>query len=165
MGLSLLQGFVRSDIAITLNAGLFLAALFGAPLPGSLKRVPTLLASALGILAPLLILVWLAHSVYPHATYGTTAVVQLRNNLSGQLLPFSLFLLPVLFGVLSAIRSRPRDPSLYLVIGGALFLFRWFLLGRAQEVRIFAPYAIALLPLTVFGITDRLLADPAGNTA
>ena len=165
LGLSLLQGFVRSDIAITLNVGLFLAALFGAPLPGTLRRLPTLLASTLGALASLLILLWLARSVYPHATYGSTAVVQLRTNVSGQLLPFTLFLLPILFGILCAMRSRPRDSNLYLVVGGALFLFSWFLLGRAQEVRIFAPYAIVLIPLAVFGITDRLLGETSEVTA
>jgi hypothetical protein len=101
------------------------------------------------------------HVVYPHAGYGTTPVFELGQNLTHPLgmIPFVLFMLPWGWLVVTLVRRRStaEAPSMALVTGSAIYVVMWFVLGRIEEVRIFLPYATALIPVTCACAMRRFL--------
>ncbi len=156
--LSLLQGFVRADVAILFYLGVFLRAGFVGSRGFSLPRTALLLTSFFAFLLPTAILYILIHVIFPHATYGDTKVVQLLLNLRPQMLfPFALFMVPTLYTYSRALRHRSAlsGPFSALLLASLFYLGSWAILGRLEEVRIFVPFAFALIPLTIhFLIAD-----------
>jgi hypothetical protein len=80
-------------------------------------------------------------------------VLELRQNLTNPLglFAFALFMLPWAW-LASRIARRQNvaeAPQLGLFFGSVIYLVMWFVVGRLEEVRIFLPYAVALIPLTV----------------
>ena len=151
--LSLLQALTRADVAACFFAGVFLAALlpFGKRLPAPRGFLAGLALVAAGLAVAVQ---WvMIHLVYPHATYGSTAVFQLLLNLNvTSILPFLLFLVPVIatgWAVLRGAAALDDAPSLALGLGALIFLPLWCAVGRIAEVRIFLPFALALIPLSV----------------
>jgi hypothetical protein len=90
--------------------------------------------------------------MYPHAGYGRTPVFMVTRDLHMWLglPPFVVFMLPVAWTGLQAWRRRASldGPSLGLLLGAAIYLLSWILMGKIDEVRIFIPFALALSPLT-----------------
>ncbi len=149
--LAILQGFMRADIAVAMNLGVFLATLLG--LRGlSLPRWWALAVSALGILLPAGILLYLMHFVYPQASYGSTEKFMLPLNIKRwwQTAPFLLFVLPVLWTAVQGWKRRKEldAASLAVLAGGMIFMAMWLTMGKDDEVRIYAGFAIALAPLS-----------------
>lgn len=162
--LAILQGFVRSDVAILVHFGLFVYVLFRGARGFSLSRPVLLCVSALSCITATAILWALMHVIYPHATYGSTPVFQLLLNLSpGQLVPFFLFFAPTLYVFLHARRTLATQdgPSLSLLLTSAIYFASWALVGRVEEVRIFVPFALALMPQTVNAMAESSLDDQA----
>lgn len=162
MVLSITQALVRADVSFCIFLGLAVAALLakGQTLPqprAFLVPLALICAGAAGGVQ------WfMMHHVYPDATYRGIAVIQLFRNLEPYSIPpFALFILPTLWTMVVAIRRwRSVDPQLLTMLFAAcLFLPLWTTVGRIQEVRIFLPFALALMPLTVacaldaFGMT------------
>ncbi len=157
---SFLQALTRADVAVCFYVGVFLYAALnrGAAMPASrlfnicLSAVASALAAGTQWL--------LMHRVYPHATYGDTPVVQLRMNLLEPLriAAFVLFTAPVFYTLLAAVRRRDvYEPAMMaLCVSTALFLSLWIVLGKIDEVRIFIPFAVALIPLTVSQLLNAL---------
>jgi hypothetical protein len=95
---------------------------------------------------------YLMHVVYPHAGYGKTPVLELGLNLTHPLRwpPYVFFMLPWAWVVTTLLRRRAtaEAPGLALVAGSAIYAAMWFVVGSVEEVRIFMPYAVVLVPLT-----------------
>jgi hypothetical protein len=166
---SLLQALTRADVAFCIYLGILLFTLSPAGLRLPAPRVfNATLAAAAALLAGATQWVMM-HVVYPHATYGSTAVVQLEANLVQplRLMAFAFFMAPVGATTWMLLRRRTARtagaspealdaPLLALFVGACLFFPIWIVLGKIDEVRIFLPFAVALIPLTV-----SLLLEPA----
>lgn len=146
------QGLVRADVAVAVNLGLLFVCLSG------LKGLPlsrwTMLATALaGVLISGGIQFYLMHVAYPHASYGSTPVFQLVLNVTDhfRIFPFLIFMLPWAWTLRFFIRRRNAlpGPSAAVLAGSTIFLLLWCVVGKIDEVRIFLPFAVALIPATV----------------
>jgi hypothetical protein len=75
-----------------------------------------------------------------------------------QFVPFLIFFIPTLYTYL---RSRipgtnASGPEQALRLSAVFYLGSWFMVGLVQEVRIFIPFAFALMPQTVNALANRL---------
>ena len=162
--LAVLQGFVRADVAILFHFALFLYVLFAGARGFLLGRTALLAVSFLGGLLPTAILWVMMHKVYPQASYGDTPVFQLVRNLSlTQLVPFLLFFLPTLY---TFVKARGSDgvgdgQVRSLLLGAAFYFASWAVVGRLEEVRIFVPFALALMPLTANAVAAKVVPEQA----
>lgn len=153
------QGFIRPDVIFAVHLGILVVCLTRAGGGLSLARGAQAATSAAAVLVAGGIQYTLMHLVYPHAGYGTTRVLELRQNLTQPLgmVPFVLFLLP--WGWLATTLARRRAsadaPGLALVVGSAIYVAMWLVVGRIEEVRIFLPFAVALIPLTCVCAMER----------
>jgi hypothetical protein len=99
---------------------------------------------------------------YPHASYGPIPVLMIRHDLQQPLTfpPFFCFMLPIAWTYFRLWHDRNRrsgeDTDLGLVIGSMLYVIFWLVLGKLDEVRIFIPFALALMPLTVELAMNRI---------
>jgi hypothetical protein len=147
-----LQGFIRADVIFAMHVGLLLACLSGSD-GFALGRKLQAATSGLAILIAGGIQGYLMHVVYPLATYGKTEVLEIRQNLMNfrGVPAFVIFMVPWLWVAYLTLKRRemPDRPNLGLLLGSAIYLAMWFTVGRIEEVRIFMPYAITLIPLTV----------------
>jgi hypothetical protein len=175
--LAVLQATIRADAAIAFHLGMLIAALlprsFSAPEPDvtepditepdvtapamPLGRVTQAVTSSLAILAAAAVQYGIIHWLYPHAQRNTETL-QLLSNLRWPLgyLPVALALAPWWVTLWLSIRRRRTaagslgwgnwTPGLLF---GSLAHFAMFLaFGMASEVRIFLPFAMAVLPVT-----------------
>ncbi len=159
IALAVVQGVIRSDVAMIFHFALFVYVLLrGAR--GFLVSKRVLLASSFvsGLLATAILWV-LTHKAFPHATYGDTPVFQLLRNLAPmQWVLASLFLAPVLY---TFWRAKDLDTATEgwtgtLLLASALYFASWAAVGRLEEVRIFVPFAFALMPQTANALATRL---------
>jgi len=148
-----IQGLIRADVSCMLNAGFFIAALTGVGRRLSLPRGMALITTALSAVVAAGIQLYMMKVVYPHATYGDTLVVVLWLNLFHvkRHVPFLLFIGPVVWTYVQAIRRRFTEDAagVGMLAGAAAFSIVWFVMGGINELRIFMPFAIALIPMTV----------------
>ena len=147
------QSLVRADVAVTVNLGVLLVCLSGLGKGFSLSRWTMAAAGLAGALLSGGIQYSLMHVVYPHASYGSTPVFQLVLNLTDHLriFPFLIFMLPWAWTMNFFARRREAlpGPSAALLAGSTIFLLLWCVVGKIDEVRIFLPFALALVPATV----------------
>jgi hypothetical protein len=146
-------GFVRADVACLLNAGLCIVCFTRLGKDLALPRPAAFLASLIGALVAGATQIYLAKVVYPNATYGDTPLFQLRANITQhlRLVPFVMFLLPYAWTLVQIVRRKftPDAVSIAFVLGSLLYGCLWTMVGVIGEVRIFLPFAVALVPLTV----------------
>lgn len=151
--LAAIQGFIRADIAFAMHVGLVFACIPGREQGLALGRRLQAVTSVLALLLAGGIQLYLMHVVYPQATYGESAVLEIRQNLTNPvgIVAFVLFIFPCAWLATRVARSRklPDTADFGLLLGSAVYFLMWFAVGRIEEVRIFLPYAIALIPLTV----------------
>jgi uncharacterized membrane protein len=152
LALAVLQGFVRADVGFALHVGIFLVCLTRAGDGLSLPRPVQAAISALAVLLTGSIQYYLMEVRYPQARYATS-VFQLPTTLAtpSEWIAFLLFIVPYMWTLRMALRLRSKlqGPNATLLVGSAVYLVMWLLLGRAKEVRIFFPFALGLAPLTV----------------
>jgi hypothetical protein len=150
--LAAMQGFIRPDVIFALHLGVLAVCLTRAGDGFALPRGVQAATSVLAVLIAGGIQFYLMHVVYPHAGYGTSPVFELLLNLTQlqRWLPFALFMLPWAWVMTMLARRRcTADASgLALAAGSAIYLVLWVVVGCMDEVRIFLPYAVALIPLT-----------------
>lgn len=148
-----IQGFVRADVAFTVHVGLVLACFPGRQQGLALGRRLQAVTSVLALLIAAGIQLYLMHVIYPQATYGKSAVLEVRQNLTNPvgIVAFVLFIIPCAWLATRVTRSRtlPAAADSGVLLGSAVYFLMWFAVGRIEEVRIFLPYAVALSPLTV----------------
>jgi hypothetical protein len=152
---SALQGWIRADLACALNAGIFVGCFVkqrtGRVQHAGWKLAVSLLCTVVAGLTQLYIM----RVKYPHASYGPIPVLMIKHDLRQPLTfpPFLCFMLPIAWTYFRFWRNRDRgageDTDLGLVIGSMIYVILWLVLGKLDEVRIFIPFAMALIPLTV----------------
>lgn len=152
VALSAMQGFIRADVAFAVHVGLLAACFVTRDERFALGRKLQAVTSAFSALLAVCIQFYLMHVVYPHATYGKSAVLELKQNVINPvgIVAFVLFLIPW-FWLLSTIAKERRlsdGANLGLLMGSVVYFVMWFTVGRIEEVRIFLPFAVALIPLT-----------------
>jgi hypothetical protein len=69
-------------------------------------------------------------------------------------LPFWLLL-----GLIAAKKYRPDAVTTMLLVSSLLYLPLWATVGLLDEVRIFLPFAFALIPATVLALMGRMPGD------
>jgi len=160
--LTALQAFVRADVAILFN--LALAVYYVAFKGGGgfvAKRSVLVVVGIAGLVMSVGILWVLMHVVYPNATYGDTAVFQIKTNLRpSQWIPFLLFFAPTLYTYLHIKRELDHEvkgAKAVLLLASTFYLISYALMGRLQEVRIFLPFAFALMPQTASTVVTTIL--------
>ena len=163
--LAAIQGFIRADVIFAAHLGVLLVCVTRA---GEGFALPRWMQAATSVFAVLIaggVQFYLMHVAYPGATYGSTRVFQLGRNITEPLgmVPFMLFLMPWGWLVYTLTRDRAKDidsSSLALLAGSAIYVAMWMVVGRIEEVRIFFPYAVVLVPLTCTWATCRFIAIP-----
>jgi hypothetical protein len=167
--LSAMQGFIRADIGFSLHVGLVLACFIGRDEGFALGRKLQAITSLLGVLIAGGIQFCLMHVVYPHATYGKSAVLEVGQNLTNPvgISAFVLFMIPWAWLVAGTVKERTVDDgaNFGVLLGSAVYLVMWFTVGRIEEVRIFLPYAVALVPLTTECAVRRFDGQPSDRAA
>ena len=159
VALAILQGFIRADLAIIFNAAVFAYTLVRGQKSFLISRAAMLAASGLSCAAAAAVQWLLMHKIYPHATYGDIPVIQFFWNIHPDLfVPFLIFIVPTVF---TFVRGRAGD-----AVGGAqghslllacvLYFPIWIVVGRLEEVRIFVPFAFALIPQTANALANLL---------
>jgi hypothetical protein len=92
---------------------------------------------------------------YPHASYGPIPVLMIRHDLHQPLAlpPFVCFMVPIAWTYVQFWRNRGRgledSADSGLIIASLIYLVLWIVLGKLDEVRIFIPFALAMIPLSV----------------
>ncbi len=161
--LAILQGFVRADLAVALNLGIFLYCVPSSAGGLVLSRAQQMVTSVLAGASALSVQFYLMHVRYPHATYGGTPVFQLLLNFEspGEWTAFLLFILPFAWTVLTVFRRRAalEPPATAMLYASLVYLLLWFSVGRMEEVRIFLPIALAVAPATVLAAMQRFSVD------
>jgi hypothetical protein len=151
LAVAVLQGFTRPDVGFAFYLGMAIACLISPLGRFALARPLQAALSLAGAAVTGGIQLYLMRVVYPHMTYGNTAIVQIHWNLTlpRRIIPLLLFLAPTLWLVVQIIKKRIRleAPQTGLLIGSTLFFCLWAALGKFDEVRIFMPFALALTPL------------------
>lgn len=157
------EAFIRADVAILFHFALFVYVLFRGARGFLVSRRALLVASFFGGLLPAVILWVLMHKVFPHATYGNTPVFQLLRNLApSEIVPFALFIVPTVYTFLRGDASGAvgEGQGHTLLLASALYFVSWAILGRIEEVRIFIPFAFALMPQTVNAVAAHIHVGP-----
>jgi len=147
------QAWIRADIPCALNAGVFLACLTGSGRGLSISRRAALVTSLACIAVAAGIQLYIMRVLYPHANYGGIPVVMMLHDPHQPLTlpPFLVFMLPVAWTAVQAWRQRSvlDTGDKGLVFGAAIYWVLWVVLGKLDEVRIFIPFAVALIPITM----------------
>ncbi len=162
IALAAAQSVIRSDIAILFHFALFVVVIFRGARGFLVDRAVLLASSVVGGVLATAMLWLLIHRIFPHATYGDTPVFQLVRNLSPvQLVPALLFLAPTIYTFLRGSQqgAAGQGQAETLLLASALYFASWTVVGRLEEVRIFVPFAFALIPQTANALASRL--DPA----
>lgn len=161
--LSIAQGFIRADVAMLFNFSLFVYVLFRGARGFWVSRGTLLAASFVGGACATAILWVLMHVIFPHATYGDTAVFQLlRNFAPRQVLPFVLFIVPTVYTFARGDASDAvgEGQAHMLLLASVLYFISWAMVGRIEEVRIFIPFAFALMPQTINALARHMERAP-----
>jgi hypothetical protein len=159
VGASCIQGLVRADVAVVLHAGFFLAAC--TPFTGNIPfgRKWQAITSALAALSAGLVQLYLMEVRFPDARYGSAGVFRVSTNfLPANWMTAALALLPfwtILFLTVKR-KYRPDSMTAMLLVSSCFYFILWLMVGRLQEVRIFLPFAMALLPSTALAISGTL---------
>jgi hypothetical protein len=153
---------VRADAVVALHTGLLLACL----LPGAsgfrLGRWPQAAASVACIGVAAAVQLYIERVLYPAAQRNVAAFQLLANlhSLNGYL-ALALGLTPWWLTLWLGMRSWTALDgwSRGLLLGSVMHFALFYTLGMAEEVRIFLPFAMVLLPVTVRLIWDRTLGE------
>lgn len=163
VGASCIQGLVRADVAVVLHAGFFLTACIPFTRNIPYGRKWQLTTSALAALGAGLVQLYLMKVRFPAARYGSAGVFRFSTNfMPSNWMTAALALLPfwtILYLVIKA-KYRPSGVTAMLLVSSCLYFALWLMVGRLQEVRIFLPFAVALLPSTCVAMIGMLPAFP-----
>jgi len=163
ISISCIQGLIRADVAVILHTGFFM----GACLPWT-KKIPVSriwlgTTSALAALVAGCVQLYLMLVRFPAAKYGAEGVFQVVANLHPmQWMTALLALAPfwLLLWLLAKRIYRPDSVTAMLLIASLLYMLVWYMAGQLEEVRIFLPFAIVLLPATALALSEMLVNPP-----
>jgi hypothetical protein len=164
IGLAILQGLIRADVAAAIHLAILCVCVVSHP-----KREDDTLAvgrgmqafvSAMALVCACGVQLYVMRVLYPHATYGDTALIQFLLNLTvSRMIPFVLFVLPaVITWIFLSRRYAELDAGGRIMLTASMiYLVLWFVVGSIAEVRIFLPFALALSPWTATAIGEMLI--------
>ncbi|MEZ2348874.1 hypothetical protein [Terriglobus sp. RCC_193] len=165
--LSAWQGVVRSDVAFTLGAALFLLAVCGL-----LDRLgPRWLMVGIGAAIALIaggVQLYMQRVAFPHLIYPPgTPVFMWRMNLTRTFLvtfvTATLPVVPIYWGAF--VQRRLLRPVDWICLGASLlYLPLWYAVGSIKEIRIFVPFYL-LLVIPAASIIVRYLLQESDDTA
>jgi hypothetical protein len=143
---------VRADAVVAFNAGFLIVCLLPQSRSLPLGRATQAIASVLSIAAAIGVEYFIMHHIYPNAPRQVSAF-QLAGNLKTWLNYFvvaaALFPWWITLG-LAKRRWRALDGwTMGLLIGSLVHFAFFYTFGIAWEVRIFLPFAMTLVPVTV----------------
>jgi hypothetical protein len=143
---------VRADALIAFHAGFLAACLVPQSRSLPLGRAAQAVASVLSIAAAVGIQFFIMHHVYPHAPRQISAF-QLFGNLKTWMnyIIAAMALFPWWITLRLAIRrwAALDGWAVGLLVGSVVHFALFYIFGIAWEVRIFLPFAMTLVPLTV----------------
>jgi hypothetical protein len=147
------QAFVRADVVVALCAGLLVASLMKRVPEAAMPRAVAIVVSAAGAAMAAGVQVYLIKVRYPQASYGRVPVLMLRHDWwrVTEWAALLIFTAPALWTAMQVWRRRAvaMDAGVGVLLGALGYLLMWILVGRLDEVRIFLPMSLALLPWTV----------------
>lgn len=159
------QAWVRADLPCVLNAGMFVVSMMRRGEGLSISRRAALVTSAACIAVAASTQLYIMHVIYPHASYGRIPLLMVTHDLHMPLTfpPFLIFTLPLGWTAVQAWRQRSAldGGSRGLLLGAAIYLVLWVLLGKLDEVRIFVPFAVTMIPVTMELIVRRISCTTA----
>jgi hypothetical protein len=157
--LAWLQGWIRADVAVVLHAGFFFAAVFTKSERLPHCRLWQATVSMVAAISAGCVQLYLMRVKFPQAKYGPGGVVCISTNLHpGMWLTMLLALFPfwLLLGAVATKRYRASAITILLLTASVLYFAVWATVGLLDEVRIFLPFAFALIPATAMALTGWL---------
>jgi hypothetical protein len=152
VALAVIGATVRVDAVVAFHVGFLIACLLPQARTLPLGRATQMAASAFSIAAAIAVEYVIMHRIYPNAP-REVAAVQLLANLRAWLnyIVLAMALFPWWITLrLAARRSRTLDGwAIGLLLGSVAHFALFYIFGIAWEVRIFLPFAMTLVPLTV----------------
>jgi hypothetical protein len=157
--LALLQATVRADVAVAFHLGMLLAAMLPGPsntprsigLPLRLGRAGQAIISGMAIVGAGAVQYGIVHGLYPHAQRNADAI-QIVSNLQSSMGYLAIVLSLTGWWVtlwLAGRRWRRLDAwTRGLLLGSVAHFAMFYAMGMAEEVRIFLPFAMVVLPIT-----------------
>ena len=146
---SIIQSFIRADIALSLAVIYFFYAILN-----SNKKL-IIISFIIGII-PLILQYYISNILFPEATYNTDKFQLFQNFDIYRLIPFVLFMFPIIYGFIKTIKNKDTKSIEYAITLGSLFyLTIWSILGILGEVRIFLTFAFLLTPFIANYIYDE----------
>lgn len=159
------QAFVRADVVVAPCVGWCVGGLVRRG--GGAVRQQALSAAGAGV--ALAVQMYLMKVRYPQASYGKVPVLMLRYDWwrVTEWTALLLFTAPVLWTAVQMWRRRDLAERVEVGVlpGALLYLLLWIAVGRLDEVRIFLPMSLAVLPLTVEVAMGRVGNLSAGVSA
>jgi hypothetical protein len=147
------QAWIRADVPCALNAGILLVSVFGTGRGLSISRRASIVTSAVCIAIAAGTQLYIMRAIYPQASYGRIPVFMVARDLHQPLTypPFLIFILPLAWTAVQAWRQRAALDigSRGLLIGAFIYFVLWIVMGKLDEVRIFIPFAVVLIPITM----------------
>ncbi len=161
--LAAVQATVRSDAAVAFHLGMLIACFLPAGRSMPLRRGFQSAVSITAIAAALCVQWFIAHRIYPAAQRNVSAF-QLLTNLHSSMGYAAIVLSLAPYGLilwLVITHWRTLDGwSHGLVLGSVIHFAMFYTLGMAEEVRIFLPYAMTVLPVGCPLLAGWLLPAP-----
>ncbi len=150
--MAILQATIRADAAVAFHLGMLLACLLFQIMPMPLGRALQIVTSTVAIFAAASVQWLIVHRIYPGAQRNVSAFQLIGNLHSGMgWLAIVLSLAP--YGVTLWLAARHWHTlggwSRGLILGSVIHFAMFYMLGMAEEVRIFLPFAMAVLPVSV----------------
>ncbi len=160
---TLLQSLVRADVPFVFGCGLALAAITGGPGDQALRR-RTLLSRGIAIGAvAAAVQLYLQLVKFPGLKYPPSIpLITVRFNLlPHNLMNGLLAVLPVLIGVVPALRVWRKIPILYrgILLSSALYLVLWATVAILDEVRVYVPFLMMLCVVAANACSERLVPE------
>ncbi|MFC6646401.1 hypothetical protein ACFQBQ_12560 [Granulicella cerasi] len=158
------QGLIRAEITAFVGCGVLAAAVLVPQARFSLSRRGTMAAASLLVALAVATQFVLSHIIFRNSHYAAGEFLMLHANLveTHSDLAFLDFMLPIAVLYWLAWRRRASlaedAPSVALMLGALPFVGLWAVIGRFEEVRIFLPMAVPLVPLFCRLFTQEVVA-------
>lgn len=157
-------GTIRADAGLALNLGLLLIAI----LPGKrvlpLGRISQILASVVGLAAVLGVESYIKYILYPHNPFSDS-LIQLGENLKSPLALFCVvFAIAPYFLTVALARKYWAQLEAWecaLIVASVIEFLLFFVVAKVDEVRLFIPFAMALLPTSAILLCRELVGEKA----
>lgn len=155
-------GTIRADAGLALNLGLLLIAFFPSSRSLPLGRITQIVTGILGVGVVLGVESYIKYVLYPHNPFSD-GLFQLVTNLKSPLDLFCVvFALTPYFLTVALSRRYWQKLEAWecaLILASVIEFLIFFVVARVDEVRLFIPYAMVLLPTAATLLCYELLEE------